>query len=125
MNIADLIKKTLNETQELMSSRTIVGDAIKAGDHTVIPVSKVTFGFGGGGGEGSDKKNTGYGQGVGGGWSIEPVAFVVIGKDGAKLMTIGDRESIAGKLMDLAPKVMDSVKDMLDKKDTDSHKKES
>lgn len=120
MNIAELIKNTLNEIQELMSSKTIVGDPIQAGEHIVIPVSKVTFGFGGGGGEGSDKKNTGFGQGVGGGWSIEPIAFVVVGKDGAKLMTIGDRESIAGKLMDLAPKVMDSVKDMMDKKETGS-----
>ncbi len=120
MNIAELIKNTLNEIQELMSSKTIVGDPIQAGEHIIIPVSKVTFGFGGGGGEGSDKKNKGFGQGVGGGWSIEPVAFVVVGKDGAKLMTIGDRESIAGKLMDLAPKVMESVKDMIDKKETDS-----
>lgn len=116
MNISDLIKNTLHEAQELMTSKTVVGDPIQAGEHTVIPVSKVTFGFGGGGGEGTEKNKGGTGQGVGGGWSIEPVAFVVIGKDGVKLMTIGDRESITGKLMDLAPKVMDSVKDFMDKK---------
>ncbi len=119
MNISDLIKNTLHEAQELMTSKTVVGDPIQAGEHTVIPVSKVTFGFGGGGGEGTEKNKGGTGQGVGGGWSIEPVAFVVIGKDGVKLMTIGDRESITGKLMDLAPKVMDSVKDFMDKKTSD------
>lgn len=110
MNIAELIKNTLKEAQDLMSSRTVVGEPIKTDTHTVIPVSKVMFGFGGGGGE---KSGTESGEGVGGGWSIEPVAFVIVGQDGAKLMTIGDKESIAGRLMDLAPSVIDTVKEMV------------
>ena len=113
MNIAELIKNTLKEAQELMSSRTVVGEPIKTDTHTVIPVSRVMFGFGGGGGEGNEKNNTAIGQGVGGGWSIEPVAFVVVGEDGAKLMTIGDKESLTGRLMDLAPSVIDTVKEMV------------
>ena len=113
MNIAELIKNTLKEAQELMSSRTVVGEPIKTDTHTVIPVSRVMFGFGGGGGEGNEKNNTTTGQGVGGGWSIEPVAFVVVGKDGAKLMTISDKESLTGRLMDLAPSVIDTVKEMV------------
>ena len=113
MNIAELIKNTLKEAQELMSSRTVVGEPIKTDTHTVIPVSRVMFGFGGGGGEGNEKNNTTTGQGVGGGWSIEPVAFVVVGEDGAKLMTIGDKESLTGRLMDLAPSVIDTVKEMV------------
>ena len=64
MDVTELIKNTLNEIQDLMLSRTVVGDPIEAGDHTVIPVSKVTFGFGGGGGE---SKDTESGQGVGAG----------------------------------------------------------
>ena len=113
MNISELIKNTLKEAQELMSSRTVVGEPIKTDTHTVIPVSRVMFGFGGGGGEGNEKNNTTTGQGVGGGWSIEPVAFVVVGEDGAKLMTISDKESLTGRLMDLAPSVIDTVKEMV------------
>ena len=52
MNIAELIKNTLKEAQELMTSKTVVGEPIKTDTHTVIPVSKVMFGFGGGGAEG-------------------------------------------------------------------------
>ena len=113
MNIAELIKNILKEAQELMSSRTVVGEPIKTDTHTVIPVSRVMFGFGGGGGEGNEKNNTTTGQGVGGGWSIEPVAFVVVGEEGAKLMTISDKESLTGRLMDLAPSVIDTVKEMV------------
>jgi len=51
MNIAELINNTLKEAQELMTSKTVVGEPIRTDTHTVIPVSKVMFGFGGGGGE--------------------------------------------------------------------------
>ena len=124
MNIAELIKDTLNEAQALMSSKTVVGEPIKTDTHTVIPVSKVMFGFGGGGAEGDEKGQKGNGQGVGGGWSIEPVAFVVVGEDGAKLMTIGDKESLTGKLIDLAPSVIDSVKEFVGKNDSSEEETE-
>lgn len=120
MNVADLIKSTLEEVQNLMLTRTVVGEPITAGDHTVIPVSKVTFGFGAGGGAGTESKQSGEGSGIGGGWSIEPVAFVVLGTDGAKMLTIGDKESFTGKLFDLAPKVMETVKEMVDNKTENS-----
>ena len=106
MNIAELINNTLKEAQELMTSKTVVGEPIRTDTHTVIPVSKVMFGFGGG-------------------WSIEPVAFVVVGTDGAKLMTIGDKESLTGKLMDLAPSVIESVKEFVDKNQNDNSKEEN
>ena len=122
MNIADLIKNTLKEAQELMTSKTVVGEPIRTDTHTVIPVSKVMFGFGGGGNE---KGKVGNGQGVGGGWSIEPVAFVVVGDDGAKLMTIGDKESLTGKLMDLAPSVIESVKEFVGKNQNDNSEEEN
>ena len=120
MNVADLIKSTLEEVQNLMLTRTVVGEPITAGDHTVIPVSKVTFGFGAGGGAGTESKQSGEGSGIGGGWSIEPVAFVVLGTDGAKMLTVGDKESVTGKLFDLAPKVMETVKEMVDNKTENS-----
>lgn len=119
MNVSDLIKSTLQELQELMESKTVVGNPIEAGDHTVIPVSKIAFGFGGGGGNNEESKGetpVGGGEGIGGGWTINPIAFVVVGPEGAKLLTIGEKESAVTKLMDLAPKVVDTVKDMVDKK---------
>ncbi|MFQ6613576.1 MAG: GerW family sporulation protein [Fidelibacterota bacterium] len=115
MQISDLIKTTLEELQDLMVSRTVVGEAIPAGEHTVIPVSQVMFGFGGGGGNdsGASATKSTEGRGIGGGWSIKPVAFVVVGPDGAKLLTIGEKESAVTKLIDLAPKVVETVKDFV------------
>ncbi len=121
MNIAELVKSTLQELQDLMATKTVVGEPVNAGKHTVIPVSKVVFGFGSGGGHGSEaKKSKGDGEGIGGGWSIEPVAFVIIGEEGVKLLTIGSKESVTTKLFDLAPKVMETVKEYVDKKSAKS-----
>lgn len=119
MGIDNLVKNTLQELQELMASKTVVGDPIDANEHTVLPVSKVSFGFASGGGSGeadTKDKNKGTGEGIGGGWSIEPVAFVVIGKEGAKLLTIGENEGLGSKIMDLAPKVVDAVSSFASKK---------
>ncbi|MFQ6676988.1 MAG: GerW family sporulation protein [Fidelibacterota bacterium] len=125
MSVTNLIKKTLEEIQNLMLTKTVVGDPISVGDHTLIPVSKVMFGFGAGGGEGKESKQMESGQGIGGGWSIEPVAFIVIGKDGAKMLLVGDKETVVGKLFDLAPKVMETVKEMVDQKPENKNKEES
>lgn len=111
MAVSELIKNVMEELESLMQTKTVVGDPITAGDYTVIPVSKVSFGFGAGGG-GSDKsKRGGSGEGVGGGWSIEPLAFFVVGAEGARLYSLKQEETVMGKLFDLAPKVAETVKD--------------
>ncbi|RMF08063.1 MAG: sporulation protein [Candidatus Neomarinimicrobiota bacterium] len=115
MKLAELIKSSLAELQDLMVSKTVVGEPVQAGEHTVIPVSHVLFGFGSGGGGHMEPESEGMeGQGIGGGWSIKPIGFVVVGPDGAKLLTIGEQESAVTKLIDLAPKVVETVKDFVD-----------
>jgi uncharacterized spore protein YtfJ len=36
------------------------------------------------------------------------------------MLTVGDKESVTGKLFDLAPKVMETVKEMVDNKTENS-----
>lgn len=117
MAVSDLIKNVMGEIENVMQTRTVVGDPISAGEFTVIPVSKVSFGFGAGGGGKELKSKGGSGEGVGGGWSIEPVAFIVVGKEGARLYSIKHEESLAGRLIDLAPKVAEKVKDFMEKRE--------
>ena len=116
MAVSELIKNVMKELESVMQTKTVVGDPITAGDYTVIPVSKVSFGFGAGGGGADEKKKGRSGEGVGGGWSIEPLAFFVLGKEGARLYSLKEEENIMGRLFDLAPKVADTVKDYMNKK---------
>ena len=111
MAVSELIKNVMDELETLMQTKTVVGDPITAGDYTVIPVSKVSFGFGAGGGGSESGKKGGTGEGVGGGWSIEPLAFFVVGSEGARLYSLKHEETVMGKLFDLAPKVAETVKD--------------
>src|SRR5574344_1179318 len=76
----DLMRSTMEKLHEMVDTNTIVGEPISTPDGvTLIPISKVSFGFGGGGDYGNTKQN--FGGGSGAGVKIAPVAFLVI-KDG-------------------------------------------
>jgi sporulation protein YtfJ len=98
MAIDNLIKTMIDELKKSIQCQTVVGDPITAGDVTVIPVSKVSFGFAAGGGE--KKKTPNFGAGTGGGATIEPVAFIVISKDGVKLLPLKKTDKWIDKLLD-------------------------
>ena len=81
----NMLKTALDEIERLLTTRTVVGEPIKVGDNTIVPLVAIGFGFGGGGGTGENPKapgakGTGSGAGAGGG--IKPIALVVVDKDG-------------------------------------------
>jgi uncharacterized spore protein YtfJ len=89
-NVVDVLKGVVGELKEIARSETIIGEPVSIGDQTVIPVVKISFGFGAGGGQGeAGKTGTGFGGGGGGGAKIEPAAFIIMSKDGIKLLPAG------------------------------------
>jgi len=88
MSVQDLMRTLIDEIGTLAKTETMVGEALQLGEHTVIPISKVSVGFGGGSGEGeggagpNDKGTSGSGKGSGGGGGggvrVEPAAFIVV-----------------------------------------------
>jgi uncharacterized spore protein YtfJ len=64
-----MLKITTEELDRLISANTIMGDAVDAGDKTIIPVAGFGFGFGSGegGGTGKTENQEGSGQGAGAG----------------------------------------------------------
>jgi len=117
MGLEDLMKEVSGELERLVSTKTVVGDAVTVGDTTIIPVTKVSFGFGTGGGEGKSKNNEeGFGGGGAAGAKIEPVAFIVISKEETRLMSISGKSDI-GVLLESVPGLIDKIKTMKGKKD--------
>lgn len=117
MGLEDLMKEVSSELERLVSTKTVVGDAVTVGDTTIIPVTKVSFGFGTGGGEGRSKDNEeGFGGGGGAGAKIEPVAFIVVSKDGVRLMSISGKSDI-GVLLESVPGLIEKIKTMKAKKE--------
>jgi uncharacterized spore protein YtfJ len=113
-NVVDVLKGVVGELREMADSETIIGEPITAGDTTVIPVVKISVGFGAGGGEGSHKGDSGFGGGGGGGAKVEPAAFLIIDKDGVRILTPkkGTWEGVIEAIPALAKKVS-KIKDSL------------
>jgi uncharacterized spore protein YtfJ len=105
MALENIMKTMMDELKHIAKTETVVGKEIKAGTSTIIPVSKISLGVAGGGGTGKDRKE---GEGLGGGASIEPIAFIVVNEDGrAQLLTMKDNADALSKVIDLIPGVLD------------------
>ena len=86
------VEALVDRLENLLVSKTIVGDPVVSGDITIIPVMSVGFGFGIGSGEGPDAvKGGGKGSGGGGGGSVRPVALVVIQDGDVKVYSVGQK----------------------------------
>lgn len=123
MSVENIIKEVTSELERMVNTKTVIGEPVEAAGKTIIPVIKVSFGFGSGGGEGKgDKGETGFGGGGGAGAKIEPIAFIVVSEDEARLLTISGKTNF-GKIIESVPEVIDkirSVKSKMGKKEEKS-----
>ena len=55
--ISELMGISMEKIREMGDVRTVIGDPIQAGDTTIIPVSKVSYGFASGGSDLPAKEN--------------------------------------------------------------------
>lgn len=103
-NLKTTVESLMKGMDGLVSSKTVVGDAVRVDNITILPLIDVSFGIGAGSNL-SDKKDKGMG-GVGG--KITPSAVLVI-KDGTtRLVNIKNQDTIT-KLFDLVPEVLDKI----------------
>lgn len=117
MNIAeDLMKSLLEQLKVIATTETIVGEPFKAGDISIIPVSRVSMGIGVGGGGQSQK---GEGVGGGGGVKVEPIAFLVVKDHSVSLLNVGKGKGLDAlyeKVPELIDKVVDNISERIGKK---------
>lgn len=124
-NISETIRQALAEVQNMADSQTIIGDPIKVGETTLIPVSKVSIGVGIGGG--TYGKETANNAGAGGtGLTVSPIAFIVVDKNGDVTMLNIGADTPAGfkisgtvseidKALDNVPGIISKVKGIFKK----------
>lgn len=107
----------MQSIKEMIDVNTIVGDAVQTPDGTVIiPISKVGLGFGVGGSElmGKSKNPDGdklFAGGTGGGVSISPVAFLVVGNGKIKLLPVNPESTFYDRILDTIPTAIDKISD--------------
>ena len=119
--IGDLMETTMQKIREMVDVNTIIGQPIQAGEGTtLIPISKVSFGFASGGSDIQAKQQNqdqGFGGGSGAGVKIMPVAFLVV-KDGEiRVMNISPSQAPIDRLVDSVPGLVDKITGMFKKED--------
>ena len=119
--INDLMTVTMEKMREMVDTNTIVGQPITTPDGvTLIPVSRLSFGFGSGGGDYNTKHNAGrdasFAGGSGAGVDIAPIAFLVV-KDGfVRVLPVAvPPASTIDRVIDMAPDILDKVDKFMNK----------
>ena len=117
--IQGLMGITIDKIREMVDSNTIIGKPISTADGTtILPVSKVTFGFASGGSDFASKNSANkdlFGGGSGAGVTIAPVAFLVI-KDGyVRTIHLSDTATGVDRVITMLPELMDKVSEMTGK----------
>jgi sporulation protein YtfJ len=119
--ISEVLDASLTKLKNLVDVNTIIGEPICAAEGTtIIPISKVSFGFASGGSElPTSKPNTPFGGGSGGGVTIQPICFLVIANGDVKILQIQTADNTADRIVNMVPGVFDKVSDFLRKQKAD------
>lgn len=112
-----ILGTAIDKIRDLVDVSTIVGEPVFSADGiTIIPVSKVTYGFASGGSDFPSKSNVElFGGGGGAGITITPVAFVVINNGNVTIKSVPSGDNPAEKIISVVPEVVDTVSGLINK----------
>ena len=116
--INGVLETTMQKIKEMVDVNTIIGDAITTpGGITLIPISKVSFGFASGGSDLTKKSETDlpFAGGAGAGVSIVPVAFMVINGNDIRLLHISENANTVDKVIEGLPDLITKTKEAFTK----------
>lgn len=116
-NFNETVESLFKGMDSFLTTKTVVGDAVKFDDGTIVlPLIDVSFGVGAGAFAGDNKNNAGGGLGG----KISPSSVLVIQNGSSKLVNVKDRDGIT-KLLDMVPDIINKFsKDFKKKDDTKS-----
>ena len=117
-SIEGVLGVSMEKIREMVDVNTIIGDPISAPNGTtIIPVSKVSFGFASGGSDLPAQAAEKFAGGAGAGVTVKPQAFIVIKADGdVELLELGGKTSPMEGIIDSIPGLIGKIKDLVGKK---------
>ena len=124
-NVEGLMGVSVEKIREMVDANTVVGTPIALADGvTIIPVSRVSYGFASGGSDLPTKSSADlFGGGAGAGISITPVAFLTI-KDGEiNLLPVVSKPDTLDRLVSLVPEAVNKISDIRKKNKEDKTEK--
>ena len=120
------IEATINEIRNIVDVSTIIGQPIVVGEVTILPVSKVTYGFASGGSDLPTKTNKELFAGGGGaGVTMQPLAFLIVSEGGVRILEISSKYNNGlDRALTMAPDLIDKVKETIGALKSGDEKKE-
>ena len=116
--INSLMDTSMKKIKELIDVNSIIGDPITTPDGTtIIPISKVTYGFASGGSDLPTKKENRdcFGGGSGAGVSIQPIGFLSIAKGNVRFIPIEKYDGAADRIVGMIPEAFDKISSFIKK----------
>jgi uncharacterized spore protein YtfJ len=128
-HVQELLKTVNEKLASLGDARAVVGQPMKLGEVTLVPVSRIGVGFGGGGGEGEGDqelhaalhgrkskvelkgKGQGTGGGAGAGAKARPVAVIAFTPEGVQILPVPDRKNALERLVEKLPEWIERFSD--------------
>lgn len=125
--VNNLLGASMDKIKEMVDVNTVVGDPITTPDGTtVIPISRVSYGFAGGGTDLPSKAQPDKGLfagGSGAGITISPIAFLVVANGNVRILQIEPYLSSVDRIVANAPDMLDKITGLF-KKDKDGKDEE-
>lgn len=118
-NFNSTVESLFKGMDSFLTTKTVVGDAVKFDDGTIIlPLVDVTFGVGAGAySKEGDKNNAGGGMGG----KITPSSVLVIQNGNARLVNVKNQDSIT-KILDMVPDFVTKFKKGFGKEEQEDEK---
>ena len=107
----NMMDKTIDKIKSMVNADTIIGAPIQVGEVTLIPVSKVTYGFAAGGSDFPSKQHSHelFGGGAGAGITIAPVAFLSVCGSNVKMLPVNPPVTTVDRIVEMVPEAVDRV----------------
>ena len=112
--IQNLMGTSMESIREMVDVNTVVGDPVQTQDgSTIIPISKVSFGFVAGGGEYAGgmppQQDMPFAGGAGAGVSVHPMGFLVCSANGVRMLSAGSSSPME-RIVELLPQALEKFK---------------
>ena len=117
-NFSNTVEALFKGMDSFISTKTVVGEAIKVDDNTtVLPLIDVSFGVGAGAFNNSEKKKNNGGGGMGG--KISPNAVLVVRNGEARIINIKNQDLVT-KTFEVVPDLINKIKNKKNKDEIDN-----
>lgn len=117
--VEGLMGVSVEKIREMVDANTVIGTPIVVADGvTIIPVSKISYGFASGGSDMPSKSSSDlFGGGAGAGINITPVAFLTIKDGDINLLPVVSKPDTFDRLVSLVPDAVSKISDLTKKKE--------